>query len=775
MFVGAGEMFIGCADRSPARSPEEDHPMPASIAAALCSVLASPSVLGSSSGPLSIARNKTTSYAIVVAANATAPERSAAAELKRCLERSTGTTFKVVDDKAGARLKRRILLGRSALVQKALGKVDWTALGTDGIILRTVGQDLVLTGGRPRGVYYAVCEFLERVVGWRWWAEDGELAPTTPSLTVPPLSIVYTPKIVSREPHFYLPNHSPEWCAHNKANGHFNTIPAKLGGNLRILGWCHTFYALIPPQKYFASHPEWFSEIGGRRRAEGGQLCLTNEALVEEISKNALEWIRKDPDAGFISIAQNDWYGRCECPNCLAIEKEDGSPSGPLVRFVNAVAERIEKEFPSFKVETLAYQYTRKAPRVSKPRRNVVIRLCSIECDYGLPLSHPRNASFMDDLKAWLAVAPHLYIWTYIARFGDYWYPNPCLRVYEPNIRAFADHHAIGVFMQGDSYNAASCFVRLRSWVNARLLWNPSLDSSALIDEFLRGYYGAAAPHLRAYLRLIEAAYDRRTNDRYLKPADVLEGYRLFDAAEKAVANNPTLRARVRRERFPLDYVWATEHRAMMRACRETGAQPPAPEKLIDAVRALRAAAQASNTLYRSEGGLAMPRLDSWLATLEIEPGTAPKFDGVSSDRVIQLQEPDIRLFNPGGWVDLVDDPAASNGKACKLRPGHTQWAVQGPFPEGLRGKVRVYASLRRDGGSDDVSAGTVGIFDARGRGGLVNLDLNASILTRDAYRLVDLGGHEAGSEVYVWVAPSGAADGGAILVDRFVLVEDAP
>ena len=47
--------------------------------------------------------------------------------------------------------------------------------------------------------------------------------------------------------------------ARMKLNGNMSQIPPEWGGHYTIIGWCHTFYGLIPPQKYFAAHPEWFS------------------------------------------------------------------------------------------------------------------------------------------------------------------------------------------------------------------------------------------------------------------------------------------------------------------------------------------------------------------------------------------------------------------------------------------------------------------------------------------------------------------------------------
>ena len=100
-------------------------------------------------------------------------------------------------------------------------------------------------------------------------------------------------------------------------------------------------------EKYFKEHPEWYSLIGGKRTHHHGQLCLTSEAMRRELTDNALALLRRSPGAGIISISQNDCQGNCQCEKCKAVDEEEGAPSGLMIRFVNAVAEQIEKEFPN--------------------------------------------------------------------------------------------------------------------------------------------------------------------------------------------------------------------------------------------------------------------------------------------------------------------------------------------------------------------------------------------------------------------------------------------
>ena len=244
-----------------------------------------------------------------------------------------------------------------------------------------------LAGDRPRGTLYAVYTFLEDMVGCRWWSSSESFTPQLATLEIPELNTVYVPKLLCREA-FYRDAFDGVYAARSKCNGHFERIAPEYGGHYTILGWCHTFYQILPPDTYFAAHPEWYSEIGGKRTFDRAQLCLTNEEMRAEFVKNALEWIRKDPTSGIISISQNDCGGACACAKCAALQEQEGAASGPIIHFVNAVAEAIEQEFPDMLIETLAYSYTRHAPKHVKPRENVLIRLCSIECSFAQAAGH---------------------------------------------------------------------------------------------------------------------------------------------------------------------------------------------------------------------------------------------------------------------------------------------------------------------------------------------------------------------------------------------------
>ena len=501
--------------------------------------------------------------AIVVPTDTILAEKTAAHKLVGYLRRITGAEFPIVSTAAQAQQKTRIFIGQTKSARKMMPGFDFSKLGRDGIVIRKVGKDLILAGDRPRGTLYAVYTFLEDAVGCRWWTPDASFIPNKPTLSVPVKDITYTPPFICRETFAKIVmGQNPEFAVELKLNGHFQSIPPELGGHYAILGWCHTFYQLMPPDKYFADHPEWFSEINGKRTHYNAQLCLTNEEMRKELTENALEWIRKNPEAGIISISQNDCHLPCQCAKCRAIVEEEGSESGPVIRFVNAVAEDIEKQYPGFLVETLAYQYTRRAPAKVRPRRNVVVRLCSIEGDFSYPLSAKSNTAFYKDLQNWKAISPQLYMWDYMVNFDNLLVPHPNWRVLGANVRLFAKSNVIGLFEQGDGYNPDANLAPLRTWLIAHLMWNPDADQVKLTDEFLTGYYGPAALQMREYITLICDAVEKsgkslpclNGNMNWLTPDTLNRAASILDAAEKAAAGDLELLRRIKLQRAAVDH-----------------------------------------------------------------------------------------------------------------------------------------------------------------------------------------------------------------------------
>ena len=712
---------------------------------------------------LKLASDGKTDYVIVVAPDAIPAEHTAAHELAEHLKLATGAEFPI---KATADGPKHILIGGP----------QPDDLGHDGIVIKTDGQRLILAGGRPRGTLYAVSTFLEDVVGVRWWTSSERFVPKRPALEVPDLDVRYVPPLRYREAYYVDVMGAGERAAHAsrlKLNGQHHAIGPERGGHHSILGWCHTFYGLVPPGKHFANHPEWFSQVGGKRVTDHAQLCLTNDSMQLELTREALSWIRKNPAAGMISISQNDCHRPCECAACAAVVAEEGSQSGPLIRFVNAVAADIAKEYPDFLVETLAYQYTRKPPKLTKPAKNVIVRLCSIEADFARPLSDETNKPFGDDLRAWAAIAPNLFVWNYVTNFANYLIPHPNVTPIADDIRFFAANRTIGIFQQGDAFNVgAGDFLPLRAWMHAKLLWDPSRDQRALTDEFLSGYYGAASPHLAKYLDLIAAGakekgfigcYNKDTT--YVSDDALAQAVKLFDDAANAVAGDEVLAKRLRRERLAVDHLRLVRWKLPDDAARE--AYSEAASAYVSAAKELGVRNIAEGQGFESYASALLMR--------GVKPAALPKPGEPPAAGANDVQEVAFTLYRLGQFVNLADDPAASNGKAARMTGGHTHWAVQvhaDHHPDVLgKGPWHAYVVARVDAKRGSGVAFRYGAFDTPRHANVAADHARLETAGDGAYHAYGMLINELRPGMYFWVSPPGDAGAvEAVYVDRVYL-----
>lgn len=549
--------------------------------------------------------------AIVLPDSPTAVERTAADELKAAVRRISGEEWQIVPERAEPAGERNFLIGAT----RAAARIAPAAWRTDEILVAPLSNGSIVLAGDPvRGPIYAVDTYLEDVCGVRWWTSAESDYPTLREMPPVVSAIRHAPVFRYRET-YYRDGFNADFKVRMKGNFSSRTrfmytpmefIPKEKGGDHRLYYFesrgsaYHSHFETLPPSRHFASHPEWYSEIGGRRVAK--QLCLTNDEMAEAYIAETLRRLRTDPAVDFISVSQNDWAGPCDCVRCRAVIADEGAVSGLYLRFANRVAEAVEREFPSVTVDTFAYRFTRKPPRLTRPRRNVTVRLCDIECAFNAPIATSGlDDDFLADLREWGRLAPgRLYIWDYATDFVSYMMPHPNLDVLGPNLRLFAGSGVTGVFEQGDALCSAGSFAALEHWVIAHLLWDPSRDARGLRDAFILGYYGeAAAPYVRRCRDIVDGAgakaaaqgikvgcyhlsvtnfMDRATA---LAAADALD--RAIDAAERS---GGPYAERLRREKLSFDHMklvswkdWGLEgsrdeaFRAWAAECRRFGVE----------------------------------------------------------------------------------------------------------------------------------------------------------------------------------------------------------
>lgn len=493
---------------------------------------------------------KNSDYKIIVPALAAPQEHVAALEFQRLFCQVASVTLPVISDDQPVSGKE-IVIGNSNRLGLSKIKTGLKPGASYGFMVQTKDEKLFITGGSPSGTLNGVYAFFEKYLGCRYYAPGDPYIPKRPKVILPGIKDRQVPEFTFRELLFPARN--------DTAYRQWHKLQSHSDGSWGM--WVHTFDDLVPPQTYFSSHPEYFSEINGKRTPDG-QLCLSNPEVFDVLAANLRKKMEAKPGAIYWSVSQNDNFLSCQCDECKKIAARYGGESGLMIWFVNRVAAL----FPDRVISTLAYQYTRSAPEHIKPLPNVNIMLCSIECNRSQPLADdPSSASFVSDVKEWTKLTNNILIWDYVVQFRNYISPFPNLRVLQPNLEFFADNGCRMMFQQG-SGSSLSEFVDLRAYMIAKLLWDPGLNADEIMKDFIYGYYGNAAQYIYDYINMLHDelevsgdnlwiyGYPYSGIKSFLKPEMIPVYSGLFDEAEKAAVDDPVILDRVLYARLPLDF-----------------------------------------------------------------------------------------------------------------------------------------------------------------------------------------------------------------------------
>lgn len=499
-------------------------------------------------------------YKIFVSEKASVPEKNAALELQKYLEKISGCRLEIANQ--SLHTDKLVYIGFTGAPSTLLKDIDTAAFGKEEFIIRSNGKDLLIAGGHSRGTMYGVMTYLSDYLHCRWYSREVIKIPTQSTIALTKIEDRQKPALEYREP-YYHEAYDTEWALHNRTNS--RAIPDSLGGAFITYPFVHTFYQLVSPEKYYASHPEYFSEVGGMRLDSGGQLCLTNPDVVKIATATVFEWIKTHPEANVYSIDQNDGGGYCTCKNCKELDEKEGSPSGTLIHFVNQIADTVAKVHPEITLQTLAYFYTEVPPKTVRPADNVTIRLCH----YDYCSAHPLGAcdshkQYIERLQQWRKIAKRITIWDYYTQFASYLMPFPNFETMKHDVKFYTENGVVGLFAQGNNVpdDGKGEFTELRAWVFSQLMWNPEQDAQALVDEFVTNVYGTASPYISEYIHMMHqqvkpdsvyfSIWTNPEDVNYLNLKTIQKADSLFDLAKKESKRDTALFSRVERAYLPI-------------------------------------------------------------------------------------------------------------------------------------------------------------------------------------------------------------------------------
>lgn len=702
----------------------------AALAAAVCRGADAPASDPPPRTPLLLAeRGAEPRYAIRIAEDAGESVRYAALELRDYAERLTEVRLPVV---AGGQLSAAsdgaapaeglCIPPVSSPRSIFLRQVADASLGKDGFSLRATDEgDVVVSGGR-RGVLYGVYELLERFGGVGWFASWRTVVPRLDRFEVPAgLDIRERPAIPVRTAAWRDTMRNGDFCARLRYNGQRCPLEARHGGfALRpAYGNGHTFQRYLPPKEFFADHPEYYAEVDGVR--DPSQPCLSNPDVLAIFKERVLDWIRKYPDGDHYMVAQNDNHTYCRCAKCREIYEEEGAPSGAVLRFVNAIAEEVEKEFPDKTIETYAYMWSQKPPRHARPRRNVMIYLCNDGTqppymDRHKTLDEQRGSpsSFAKTLEAWTNVAHRIHVFDYVTNFSRTLYAFPIELTFAPNLRLYRDCGVEYVNGYGGANTLHSDFAELKVWLYAKLAWNPDQDMEALLSRFFEGYYGAAAPMARAVFDILQREYPAdkflgmyQRNDVVYADETLRRCEALWEAALKAVEGDAALGRNVRMSALTVAYMRFERRPPPKRffVTRDPAAFAFNDAESIRLARQIRAGLDECPDIRLAEAKSDADEQLGYLA--RVENAIEPPLEGC--DR-LALEESAFTRLAWSNRAKFEDDAAAGDGRAMRCFNKSNQAAAQlkmedVAFDPGVAYRVRVRARIDRGEARDGVAA----------------------------------------------------------------------
>ena len=494
-------------------------------------------------GGLSVLHAAVPQY-LVVGKDPSELEKRAQSELQLFWQKIYGKKLIEIPESQSSQ-KSVIYLGRTGFAQK--NKIDHTSLGEEEWLLKTVEDDLIVSGGRPAGTLYGVYALLEKL-GVEFFAFDTTLIPG-PGKKFPVFDEKRKPAFVGRVVYDGIPypmqrrnNGYSVWASEKVIQSYrlwslrsrFNGVTCKsippyyVGRIYNLCHWpeWHTMSLYVNP-KLYDTHPEYFAmDATGKRvrpRSFGyhGDVCMSNPA----VRKHALESLRKMIKADRAKRGPDEWSivydvtrlddtpAFCQCADCRKISDYDGSDTGLYVDFANYIAREIRKEYPDVIIRIQGHETRgRKLPNKIIPEKNILFRLCDTfsSRDPFRPIEKVKDPEALSYFDNWTKFGtPHVkMLWDYWNLGGKYFAPPRIETVFDaiqPDFKYFLRHGINALFIEA-SVDACKPqnFMMLNYYVAAKLFVDPDLDVEKLARNFMRHYYGEKAyPVLYKYFREI--------------------------------------------------------------------------------------------------------------------------------------------------------------------------------------------------------------------------------------------------------------------------------
>ena len=466
-------------------------------------------------------------YIIIVPEKSNNGESMAVDELTYFLRQSTGYNFAVKSDSDVLETGQKFIsIGNTKQFKNTRIRINDDLFARSGYRIDTIDDNIYISSSSlasSNGALYGVYNLLELLVNYKFYAADEIELSTMKNISLYDFDIQYIPQIDARSIHYGSVSDDPTYRNRIKCLERFGSTEWAING--------HSLLVVMPLDKYFDEHPEWYSQ-------SKNELCLTNEEMTAEFLKNVKQYLSNNTDSLYICIAMMDDYDYCTCDKCMsAYEKyggvETGGISGCYLNFVNKIADGVDEwlkeEYPDRTILIVAYAYHQTfIPPVTYdeaqgkyvanhedviPHKNVSVMFCPITQDYQYPITNVANESIAKSYDGWSAICDNVSVYEYATNFSYYLINFFNFNTIASDIQFFANAHVSYYFEQTSAATSVPCFEELRIYTESSLLWNQNQDYEELVSDFFNHYYKSASNAMYEYFSKMRTWYMKLAQD----------------------------------------------------------------------------------------------------------------------------------------------------------------------------------------------------------------------------------------------------------------------
>lgn len=475
---------------------------------------------------LVIAERNKSEYKIVVPANHGNVLSFAAETLQKYLLKVTGAKLEIVNKPYSGK-------------QIELALYDCEK-NNDTFKLEGQNDKISIKGRCGRAVLYGVYDFLEKACGIRFFApmKTHEIVPHIDKLVLKPFKDLNEPGMTYRRVNY---------CSYRKTTmerryefadwGFKNRLNVEVGvlkrGNIKVsfyakkrnefylkrgdvyrLGplWGHNYQRLIPPKKYFKSHPEYFcwNSKSKKYQWENAQICTTSPGVIKTIADVAEAYFKKYPSRSIFPVIPEDgsrlW---CQCKECSKLNAPGVGYSfdrmaDRAVYLVNAVDKELKKRnINNKRIVFSVYQPTRLPPVRLELNPDSLVYYCVYTDGTGEFTKPVAELPMAEDIVMWSKKAKgQLCIYNY-AYMGFFYQFTTDANI----VKNYRFYNSAGIKGNAPEMFESWGFDDYLMYLALRLAWNPWINTDDLHNDYFSKIYGPAAEEMAKFRDICQQVF----------------------------------------------------------------------------------------------------------------------------------------------------------------------------------------------------------------------------------------------------------------------------